>query len=122
MRSILVTLAASAALLSTSALADSVRLNADGTMHVNSKGMTVYTFAFDPPGKSKCNDKCAEIWPPVMASKGARASGQYSVIRREDGSRQWAWRNMPLYLYSKDKVPGDTIGEGIIGAWHVTAP
>lgn len=39
----------------------------------DAKGMTLYTFDKDTPGKSVCKDKCAVNWPPVLASAGAEA-------------------------------------------------
>jgi len=111
-------------LLASSAVfaADRPRLNADGTMLVDSSGMTLYTFGLDSPGKSKCYGKCEANWPPLEASRGARASGQYSIVKRSDGTRQWALRGWPLYTFVNDKAPGQTTGEGVAGAWHVTAP
>jgi predicted lipoprotein with Yx(FWY)xxD motif len=41
------------------------------------------------------------------------------VIVRDDGSRQWAYKGKPLYLWVKDHKPGDTTGDGFRGVWHV---
>lgn len=80
-------------------------------------GMTLYVFDKDAGGKSMCNGKCAENWPPFMA-KGD-ASGDFSVITRDDGSKQYAYKGKPLYYWSKDKMPGDKAGEGFNNVWHV---
>ena len=93
--------------------------NAQGLL-VGSTGHTLYTY--DPDGSagaSQCNGSCAALWPPYAADPGARARGDYRVITRVDGSRQWAYRGHPLYLYAGDGKPGDTAGNGINGVWHV---
>jgi predicted lipoprotein with Yx(FWY)xxD motif len=90
-------------------------------MLVNDAGMTLYTFDNDRKvaGKSACNDGCATNWPPLMAKAGDKASGDYSIITRDDGSKQWAHKGMPLYTWVKDKKPGDMTGDNFKGIWHV---
>lgn len=96
---------------------------AKGPTLVDAKGMTLYTFAKDSAGKSACNGPCAENWPPLMAEAGAEAMGDWSVITRDDGSAQWAYKGMPLYAWVKDTKPGDITGDGFLdGAWHVAQP
>ncbi len=90
-----------------------------GGMMTNNAGMTLYTFDKDAGGKSACNGPCAGIWPPMMATGDAKASGDWSVISRDDGSKQWAYKGKPLYLWSKDQKPGDMTGDGFNGIWHV---
>jgi len=93
---------------------------ANGVM-VDGSGMTLYTFDKDPAGggKSVCNDKCATLWPPLIASSESAGSGDFSVIRRNDGALQWAYRGKPLYRWVKDQKPGDRTGDGVNGVWHV---
>ncbi|MFY0104123.1 hypothetical protein ABTP95_19980 [Acinetobacter baumannii] len=43
-------------------------------------------------------------------------------MTRDDGKGQWAYKGHPLYRWSKDQKPGDTTGDGVIGAWHVARP
>ena len=97
---------------------------ADGTVILaDAKGMTLYTFAKDQPGVSNCNDNCAKNWPPLMADAGAHAMGDYSVVKRDDGGSQWAYKGRPLYGWVKDQKPGDTTGDGFLnGAWHAAKP
>ena len=84
----------------------------------DAKGMTLYTFDQDKPGVSNCYDKCASAWPPALASSGAAASGDFTLVKRTDGSEQWAYKGMPLYLWIKDKAPGDDTGDGVGNVWH----
>jgi predicted lipoprotein with Yx(FWY)xxD motif len=84
-------------------------------------GMTLYTFDKDMAGsgKSACNGPCAANWPPLM---GSTASGDYSVITRDDGSRQIAYKGKPLYYWAKDAKPGDRTGDGVNNVWHAAKP
>jgi predicted lipoprotein with Yx(FWY)xxD motif len=91
---------------------------ADGTL-TNSAGMTLYTFDKDSAGKSACNGPCATNWPPLMAGSGAASSGEWSVITRDDGGKQWAYKGKPLYTWIKDQKAGDKTGDGVANnAWH----
>ena len=91
---------------------------ADGTL-TNASGMTLYTFDKDAAGKSACNGQCAANWPPLAADAGATASGDWSVVTRDDGRKQWAYKGKPLYTWVKDQKPGDKTGDGFANnAWH----
>ena len=95
----------------------------DGTL-VGQNGMTLYTFDRDAAGsgKSVCNGPCATNWPPLMAAAGASPSGEWSVVTRDDGSKQWAYRGKPLYYWVKDQKPGDKTGDGFNGVWKTAKP
>lgn len=99
--------------------------SAKGKVLVNAKGMTLYVFDKDKdaPGKSVCNGPCAENWPALLASDSDKASGDWSVVARDDGKKMWAYKGRPLYAWKNDKAPGDTDGDGKLnGAWHVATP
>ena len=93
----------------------------DGAL-VGANGMTLYTFDKDAGGKSACNGPCAMNWPPLMAGTDAKAVGDWSVITRDDGSRQWAYKSKPLYYWVKDQKPGDRSGDGVNKVWHTATP
>jgi predicted lipoprotein with Yx(FWY)xxD motif len=94
-----------------------------GKVLTNDNGMTLYVFDKDSSGKSACNGPCAGNWPPLMANADAMAMGDYSVITREDGSKQWTYKGRPLYTWKNDKKPGDITGDGFLnGAWHIAQP
>ena len=90
---------------------------------VGPNGMALYTFDRDTvgSGKSVCNGACATNWPPLMAGQAA-PSGHYSVVTRDDGGRQIAYKGQPLYYWAKDSKPGDRTGDGINGIWHLAKP
>ncbi len=90
---------------------------ADGTL-VDAKGMTLYTFDKDAGGKSMCNGPCATNWPPLMASGDAKNMGDWTVVTRDDGSKQWAYKGKPVYTWVKDTKPGDKTGDGVNSVWH----
>lgn len=97
--------------------------SAKGKVLTNQQGMTLYVFDKDSPGKSACNGPCATNWPPLTASGAAMAMGDYTVVTRDDGARQWAYKGRPLYNWKNDKKPGDVTGDGMLkGAWHVAQP
>ena len=86
----------------------------------DAKGMTLYTFDGDKMmGKSACNGPCAQNWPPVVAKADAKPAGDFTVITRDDGSKQWAYKGKPLYTWVKDTKPGDITGDGFKNVWHI---
>ena len=105
------------------ATADMPAAAKDGVL-TNPAGMTLYTFDKDAAGsgKSVCNGPCAANWPPLMAKDGDKAAGEYSVVTRDDGSKQWAYKGKPLYLWIKDQKPGDKTGDGVNNVWRVAKP
>lgn len=91
-----------------------------GVVMTDPKGMTLYTFAKDTAGVSNCMGGCLQLWPAYMASsQTGNFPDQVSVIKRLDGTLQYAWRGMPLYYYAKDGDSGDAYGNGVGGAWSV---
>jgi predicted lipoprotein with Yx(FWY)xxD motif len=93
-----------------------------GKVFTDAGGMTLYTYDGDMPGVSRCTGECARHWPPAKAEAGARATGELSLITRDDGTRQWADKGMPLYRFAQDKKPGDREGTDMNGVWHVATP
>jgi predicted lipoprotein with Yx(FWY)xxD motif len=94
-----------------------------GPALTDSRGMTLYTYTRDMTGYSNCNGPCAAEWPPLTAPADAKASGDWSIIVRDDGKRQWAYKGSALYAWSKDTAPGQATGEGAGGGkWHVAKP
>ena len=100
--------------------ADPAKL-ADG-MLTGGNGMTLYTFDKDAAGKSACNGPCATNWPPLYVMDGESASGNYSIVTRDDGKKQWAFKGKPLYFWAKDMKAGDKTGDGFNNVWHVAKP
>ena len=94
-----------------------------GKTLVDAKGMTLYIYDRDTTaGKSSCNGNCATNWPPLMAAADAKADGAWTVITRDDGGKQWAYKGKPLYFWKDDKKAGDAEGDGRNNIWHIAAP
>ena len=97
-----------------------------GSYLVDAKGMTLYWFTKDSPGKSACAGPCVEKWPiyyrdKVAAGEGTKAE-DLGTITREDGKKQSTFRGYPLYYWMNDKGPGDTKGQGVNNVWYVIDP
>jgi predicted lipoprotein with Yx(FWY)xxD motif len=125
MKTLLLALAASATLaacasMSGESLTPFTKAN-DGALAGNNN-MTLYTYSKDVvgSGKSVCNGMCAANWPPLLVEGSPAVAGSYSIITRDDGKKQLAFKGMPLYFYAKDVKPGDKIGDGRSeGAWRI---
>ena len=80
-------------------------------------GLTLYTFRKDTANTSNCYGNCATAWPPFTASANAKADGALGVIKRKDGTMQWALNGKPLYFWQGDSARGDVTGDGVGGVW-----
>ncbi len=95
----------------------SLRTTKLGQVLVNSKGHTLYLFEKDRNGRSACNGRCAQFWPPLLsrgkptAGRGVKAS-MLGTTRRSNGSLQVTYNKHPLYTFALDKGAGQTNGEG----------
>lgn len=97
-----------------------------GSYLTDIKGMTLYYFKKDSPGKSACEGPCVEKWPlfyqeKVEAKDGLKAT-DFGTITRADGKKQTTYKGMPLYYFFKDAKPGDTAGQGVNEVWYVVNP
>ena len=90
-----------------------------GNVLADPKGMTVYTYDKDEPGKSNCSGECAEYWPPLLAGAADKATGGLTIIKRADGKMQWADDGKPLYTFVNDKKSGDITGDKKNNVWHI---
>jgi len=53
---------------------------------------------------------CTAFWPPVYAPADAKPIGRWTTVTREDGRKQWAYDEHPLYTSVIDRAPGDVLG------------
>ncbi len=97
-----------------------------GNYLADGKGMTLYWFTKDSPGKSACAGPCVERWPLFSADATTPGSGlmaaDFGSITREDGKAQTTFRGYPLYYWVKDMAKGDTGGQGVNNVWYVVDP
>jgi len=86
-------------------------------------GLSLYVSEAEPPGKSQCYGACLNMWTPYAAPAGAKPGGDLTLVARDDGTQQWAYKGKPLYRWWNDKKPGDMDGQGLRGGnWHVVRP
>lgn len=70
----------------------------------DAQGNTLFISDADSaPGVSNCSGDCAKDFPPVQAPADARSFGEWSIVARTDGTRQWAYLGKPLYTFAKEK-------------------
>lgn len=97
-----------------------------GSYLTDIKGMTLYTFKKDMPGKSMCEGACVNNWPlfyrEKVEAKDGLVSSDFGTITRADGKMQTTYKGMPLYYFIKDVKPGDTVGQGFKDVWSVAKP
>jgi predicted lipoprotein with Yx(FWY)xxD motif len=97
-----------------------------GSYLADSKGMALYIFKKDTPGKSACTAECVAKWPLYFREKVAAPAGtkaeDFGTITREDGKKQTTYKGLPLYYFAGDVKPGDTNGQGVKDVWYVAAP
>ncbi len=127
MRALLLALAAlplgSPAFAATEAAAPaevSLQSHGYGWLLTDTKGMTLYTFSKDLPGKPPaCVDACAKNWPALAAPADAKAVGEWSIAKRPDGSSQWMFQGKPLYTSARDTKPGEMNGDENQNQWFI---
>ena len=80
----------------------------------DSKGMALYTYDMDTmKGMSHCEGRCAEAWPPFVADAKAQAKGDWTLIGRSGGVKQWAYKDKPVYTFARDKAGVAGTGESV---------
>jgi predicted lipoprotein with Yx(FWY)xxD motif len=70
-------------------------------------GHTLLISDKDDAKNARCVAECATEFPPLLASRGAKATGDWSLVRRQDGGSQWAYQGHPLYSWSKELKAGE---------------
>lgn len=84
-------------------------------------GAPLYTRNADgASGRSTCYDACAKEFPAVLAPEGAAAFGEWTIVARADGTRQWAYRGQPIYSFAGDPslLKKRVIDSGDFGAFE----
>jgi predicted lipoprotein with Yx(FWY)xxD motif len=96
-------------------------VNAAGVADNTRLDFTLYTFDLDTTsGVSTCNGGCLAAWPALYAPADATAFGDFTVVVRTGGDKQWAYKGKPLYFYVGDTAAGQTNGE--YTDWTIARP
>jgi predicted lipoprotein with Yx(FWY)xxD motif len=100
-----------------------------GQVVTDAAGMTLYRFDGDTanPPASNCDGKCAQTWPPELATSSTATldgvdQSVVGVILRKDDTKQITINGWAVYRYSKDTAPGDAKGQGLMQKWYAVTP
>jgi len=84
--------------------------------------MTLYTYNNDVAnsGKSAVTGGLLQAWPALTLpsgtpSKPSGLTGDLTIITRDDGTKQIAYKGLPLYLFQRDQKAGDVTGQNVAG-------
>lgn len=82
---------------------------------------TLYTYDKDTtnPPRSECYGHCAVDFRPFQVRPGERPVGDFTIVKRDDGTQQWAYKGKPLYIYTKDVNTGDSMGAAVGSGFSV---
>ncbi|MEP7277065.1 MAG: hypothetical protein ABI813_00340 [Bacteroidota bacterium] len=105
-----------------------------GTYLTDSKGFTLYFFALDVEGASKCAGGCLAVWPAFYDSLLSTATlgtgltaSDFTTITATSGDKQTAYKGWPLYYYAPKNASGNNAreaagakeGEKVGNTWFV---
>ena len=82
-------------------------------------GHFIYSSDKDQPNKSNCTGPCALEFVPVEAPDDAKPFADWTVVTRDDKTRQWAYKGKPIYTFAKEE-PGERKGVG--SGWQIVTP
>ena len=93
-----------------------------GQYLADNKGRALYTYGADTQGVSNCAGSCLAVWPVYQAAESSAAAlpTNVSIISRSDGTKQYAYKGLPLYTFSSDSA-GQVTGDGV-SSFHVAKP
>ncbi len=80
--------------------------------------LPLYIFDGEPNGKSTCDTVCTAVWPIIKADDNAKPMGFWTIVKRTDGRKQWAFKGKPVYTYFEDS-PNTPRGAGKEQEWFL---
>ena len=80
----------------------SIRSSFNGRMLGTDRSESIYSYSGDTAESTSCLAECLAKWKPVLAPSLAREQGEWSLLERSPGERQWVFRGKPLYTYILD--------------------
>jgi predicted lipoprotein with Yx(FWY)xxD motif len=100
-----------------------------GKILVDNSGRTLYLYTNDVvgSGKSAVAGNLAVAWPPLTLAAGEPLKtpdmpGDLTLITRDDGTKQVAYKGTPLYYFAQDTAVGDINGQARGNVWYVLNP
>ncbi len=91
--------------------------DAAGLVLVDRSERTLYVFSGDPHEEARLG----ESWLPAEAPQLSNPVGDFNFIVRQDGVKQWTYKDRPLYRYAGDLAPGDAYGADVDKRWAPAA-
>ncbi len=89
--------------------------NALGQYLTDVNGNALYTYGSDTSGVSNCSGSCISNWPPYAPTTSvATLPTNTAIITRGDGTKQYTYKNKPLYTFTSD-TQGQVTGNGVSG-------
>ena len=80
--------------------------------------LPLYIFKGEPAGRSLCDRDCTAVWPIVKAKSTDKPVGLWTIVKRDDGRLQWAYKSSPVYTYFEDR-PNTPKGAGKNMDWYL---
>ncbi|MFP5329647.1 MAG: hypothetical protein ACLGHC_05860 [Alphaproteobacteria bacterium] len=102
-----------------------------GTYLVDGAGRALYILEGErmPGGYHRCMGQCLAVWPALMSNAppvaGAGVDPALIGSMPMHGGQHVTYAGWPLYYYTRDRVPGDTVGQHVTdawGTWHLLSP
>ena len=62
-------------------------------------GHTLVAYSKDDAKNARCTDTCAAEYPPLLADKGVKPTGDRTLLKRAEGL-QWVYQGHPLYTWT----------------------
>jgi len=86
-----------------------------GLYLADSSDNSLYTYSGDTQGVSNCTGSCISSWPPYSpTTSSVTLPTNVTIITRSDGSKQYAYKGLPLYTFTGDSS-GQLNGNGVSG-------
>lgn len=88
-----------------------INMSDSGELLGDADGRTLYVHNLTriKPGYSRVWE-VPHMWQPVLAAETDASVGQWSIITRADGKRQWTFKGMDVYTFVRDRAPGEIHG------------
>jgi predicted lipoprotein with Yx(FWY)xxD motif len=87
-----------------------VKSTSIGRMLTTDENDAVYAYAEDTATSTACTGACLDRFEPVTAPALARPKGDWTLLERSPGVRQWVYRGDPLYTHVHDRESWSQLG------------
>ncbi len=92
-----------------------VRTTLNGRLLTTDSDRSVYAFDKDTADKSACDAACMRSWTPIVAPNRARPQGEWALLERSPGVKQWVYRGKPVYTHNADSGAARQEGSDVPG-------